>query len=206
MKRGRMYRLALIATGAALMACAGDGNQAGAPTEVSGFVPRQSTATDSMAPAVRPSVRPSIRPSGLLQDLLGQSKPLPLFVCVNNGGPYTDSAVVGLLGGTMHFGPHELIIPPAAVLTPTKIKATTYAGDTLAVTFQPQGLHFLLPATLVLDYKHCAVQPKAPLEIDYLNDLLTEILSIIPSLDQGHGQVTGTIWHFSVYAGSETRR
>jgi hypothetical protein len=203
MTRGRTYRLALIATGAALMACAGDGNQGSAPTEVSGFTPPQlSTSTDTLGPRVRPSVRPS----GLLQDLLGQSQPLPLFVCQDNGGPYTDSAVVGLLGGTMHFGPHTLIIPPAAVLKPTSIKATTYAGDTLAVTFQPQGLQFLLPATLVLDYKHCAVQPTAPLQIDYLNDLLTEILSIIPSLDQGHGQVTGTIWHFSVYAGSETRR
>src|ERR1700691_2819872 len=100
MTRGRTYRLALIATGAALMACAGDGNQASAPTEVSGFTPRQLSAMDTLAPHVTPHVRPS----GLLQDLLGQSKPLPLFVCVNNGGPYTDSAVVGLLGGTMHFG------------------------------------------------------------------------------------------------------
>jgi len=203
MTRGRTYKFALIAMGVAALACAGDGDHAASPTGVSGF---GTTQTQQTAPVFRDTTALLARPHGLLSTLLGPKQALPLFVCKNNGGPYTDSAVVGLLGGTMHFGPHALIIPPAAVLRPTSIKATTYAGDTLAVTFQPQGLHFLLPATLVLDYKHCAVQPTAPLEIDYLNDLLTEILSLIPSLDQGHGQVTGTIWHFSVYAGSETRR
>jgi hypothetical protein len=196
----RPYTFALIAAAAVVAACAGDGMRS--PTDPSAAA----TSQQLSAPMDSLTRLATVRPHGLLGDLLGLSKPLPLFVCKNNGGPYTDSAVVGLFGGTLHFGPHSLFVPPAAVFVPTKIKATTYAGDTLAVTFYPQGLHFLLPATLSLDYKHCASQPTSPLQIDYLNDLLTEILSIIPSLDQGTGKVTGTIWHFSVYAGSETRR
>jgi hypothetical protein len=204
MKRGLSYTCALITAAVAIVACAGDGDQARTPTEVS------STATTQLQ---RPSVVDSTllpgavsRPHGLLSDLLGQSQPLPLFVCQNNGGPYTGSATIGLLGGTMHIGPHALVIPPAALLRPTSISATTYVGDTIAVTFQPQGLKFLLPATLVLDYSHCSVQPTQSLQIDYLDDLLTEILSLIPSLDKGQGQVTGLISHFSVYAASEARR
>jgi hypothetical protein len=204
MKRGLSYMCALVAAAAAIVACAGDGDQARTPTEVS-----SPTATSQLdRPSIVDSTLPGAvsRPHGLLTDLLGQGQPVPLFVCQDNGGPYTGSATIGLLGGTMHIGPHALVIPPAALLRPTSISATTYAGDTIAVTFQPQGLQFLLPATLVLDYKHCAVQPTQSLEIDYLNDLLSEILSLIPSLDKGQGQVTGLISHFSVYAASEARR
>lgn len=199
MQRSRSYMCAIIVAGAAVLACAGDGDQQLSPTEVS-------AARVAVNPTASATAAPTARTDGLIDDLLGQGQPLPLFVCVNNGGPYTDSAVVGLLGGTLRFGPHSLVIPPAALLQRTSITATTYVGDTISVTFKPQGLHFLLPATLSLDYKHCAVQPKSSLQIDYLNDLLTEILSLLPSIDKGQGQVTSLISHFSVYAASETRR
>jgi hypothetical protein len=201
MKRGFSYTCALLTAAAALAACAGDGDQAATPTS-------PTAAAQLARPSVADSALPGAvsRPHGLLTDILGQSQPVPLFVCQGNGGPYTGSATVGIFGGTVHVGPHALVIPPAALLRPTSISATTYAGDTIAVTFQPQGLKFLLPATLVLDYKHCAVQPTSSLEIDYLNDLLNEILSLIPSLDKGQGTVTGLISHFSVYAASEARR
>jgi hypothetical protein len=188
---------------AALLACAGDGSQPLAPTEA----PSASAASTSANATAGSSA--SATPQnlgGIIGGLLGQQQqPLPLFVCVNNGGPYTDTATIGPLGGVMRFGPHSLIVPPLALFQRTKLSATSFAGDTLAVTFQPQGLQFFLPATLVLDYKHCAVQPTSSLQIDYLNDLLTEILQLIPSIDNGTGVVTGTISHFSVYAGSETR-
>jgi hypothetical protein len=209
MKRVFRY-FALAAAGAALVSCAGDGGQATGPTDVSA-----AAAGQSASQAVRPSImtdsmlmtsRPHGLVGGLLGGLLGQSQPLPLFVCQNNGGPYTGSGTVGLLGGVVKVGPHKLTVPPLAVFTPTHITASTYAGDTIAVTFQPQGLKFLLPATLSLDYSHCSNQPAAPLQIDYLDDLLQELLSIIPSLDNGQGSVTGQISHFSVYAASEARR
>jgi|ERR1700722_20087646 hypothetical protein len=203
MTRGRTYKFALIAMGVAALACAGDGDHAASPTGVSGF---GTTQTQQTAPVFRDTTALLARPHGLLSTLLGPKQALPLFVCKNNGGPFTDSAKVGILGGTLRVGPHTLFIPPAALLRSTMIKATTYPGDTIAVTFYPQGLQFIVPATLSLNYSHCAVQPTSPLAIDYLNDLLDELLSIIPSLDKGNGQVTGLISHFSVYAGSETRR
>lgn len=206
MKRGLSYTCALIAASLAIAACAGDGNQAPSPTEVSPSASAQ--ARPSVVDSVTPGLvsRPHDLLGGIVGGLLGQHQPLPLFVCTNNGGPYYGSGTVGLLGGTVHVGPHSLVVPPLAVLKPTNITASTYAGDTIAVTFQPQGLKFLLPATLVLDYSHCSSRPQSSLQIDYLDDLLTEILSILPSLDKGQGQVTGLVSHFSVYAASEARR
>jgi hypothetical protein len=205
MKRALSYTCALVTASVALFACAGDSDQAPSPTGLS---------SSAASAAIRPSVRPSIDSAatngligGLVGGLLGQNQqPLPLFVCQNNGGPYTGSGTVGLLGGTIHVGPHTLAVPPLAVFRPTNITATTYAGDTIAVTFQPQGLQFLVPPTLTLDYSHCSNRPSSSLQIDYLNDLLTEILSLIESTDNGQGQVSGTINHFSVYAASEARR
>jgi hypothetical protein len=210
MRPTRSNWLAMISLSAAVLACAGDGDQQLAPTEApSASAAASATATSAATTSANatPGRATGATPQSLdiIGGLLGQQQPLPLFVCVNNGGPYTDTATIGPLGGVMHFGPHSLIVPPLALFQRTKLSATTYAGDTLAVTFQPQGLQFFLPATLSLDYKHCAAQPTSSLEIDYLNDLLTEILQLIPSIDNGSGAVTGQISHFSVYAGSETR-
>jgi hypothetical protein len=202
MQRGLWYTCALVTASAALWACAGDGDQMRSPTEVS------ATALRPSAMPVRDSVAAGATGTrqGLIGDLLGQGQPLPLFVCQNNGGPYTGSGTVGLLGGTVHVGPHTLAVPPLAVLRQTKITATTYPGDTIAVTFQPQGLQFLLPPTLTLDYSHCSNQPTSSLQIDFLNDLLSIVLDLLPSLDNGQGKVSAPINHFSVYAASEARR
>jgi hypothetical protein len=126
------------------------------------------------------------------------------FVCHGNGGPDSGSAVIGLLGGKVTFGPHELDVPPAALLKPTTITARTLPGDTIAVRFEPQGLTFLLPATLQLSYAQCQPQPTGTLSVVYTNDLLDELLELIESIDErGQHKVVGLINHFSVYAIAE---
>jgi hypothetical protein len=126
------------------------------------------------------------------------------FVCIGNTGPDSGSAVIGPLGGTVTFGPHELDVPPAALLTATTITARTLPGDTIAVQFQPQGLTFLIPATLQLSYAQCQTQPTQTLSIVYVNDLLNELLGLIESVeDAGQKKVVGPVSHFSVYAIAE---
>jgi hypothetical protein len=160
--------------------------------------------------APRASVSATERASGLgignLLLPLTQSPPPAYFVCQGNGGPYTGSAVIGLLGGVVHFGPHELDVPPLAVLRNTTISARTLPGDTIAVEFQPQGLKFLVPASVQLSYAQCQQQPTQSLSILYVNNLLDGILEIIESLDNpALHRVTGVINHFSVYAVAERR-
>jgi hypothetical protein len=143
-------------------------------------------------------------PHQLLPGLPGQAPTPAYFACQGNGGPYTGSAVIGSLGGQVTFGPHVLIVPPLAVLTPTTISARTLPGDTIAVAFQPQGLQFLVPATLQLSYAQCQNQPDSSLSVVYVSDDLQWLLQLITSIDlPGQHKVSGSITHFSVYAAAE---
>jgi hypothetical protein len=190
MRRTTTYVAAFVAVcSAGLAACMG-GDQPLAP---------QSASVASSQPVATTNQR------GLLGGLLGGGNDqIEYFVCHGNGGPYTGSATIGLLGGKVVFGPHELDVPPAALLTPTTITATTIPGDTIAVQFQPQGLKFLLPATLQLSYAQCQPQPSGNLSIVYVNDLLNQLLGLIQSIvDPAQQKVIGLISHFSVYAIAE---
>ncbi len=190
--------VSLVIAGAGLVACSGETGEPLAPATPAAQAAPVTTLSN-------PQTQKAQDLSGLL-GLLGIGSKPDLFVCTNNGGPYKGSATIGLLGGTVHFGPHTLAVPPLAVLKPTLITATTVAGDTLAASFTPAGTKFLVPPTLTLDYSHCANKPQGSLGIDFLDDLLTQILELLPAIDNGGGQVHAPIWHFSVYAASETRR
>jgi hypothetical protein len=197
MLRMRPYATALVIVSAALWACGGDDS-------TQPLAPSSPAATPTVSPVtVAPQSKDLV--GGLLGALGLGGKPV-LFSCQGNGGPYTGSGTVGIFGGQIKFGPHSLSVPPLAVFQSVKITATTIPGDTIAVSFQPQGQKFLLPPTLSLDYSHCQNRPTAPLTIDLLDDLLGTILDLLPSLDQGSGKVTAPIWHFSVYAAAESRR
>jgi hypothetical protein len=132
--------------------------------------------------------------------------PPPLFSCSGGRGTVAGAKVIGPAGGTVAFGPHSLIIPAGALSAPTPITAATLHGDTLAVTFGPSGLQFKQPATLVLSYKHCTVQPSDTLSIVLVTNQMTEMIQMVPSKDRKLKQaVEGQIQHFSVYAASESR-
>lgn len=182
---------ALILVGGTLLACMSNSDRLLAPRSADAAVERASGSQHSAA---------------LLNLNLFGSPPPSYFVCRGNGGPYTGSAVIGVLGGVVHFGPHELDLPPLAVLQPTLISARTIPGDTIAVAFQPEGQTFLVPASVQLSYAQCQQQPSKPLSILYVNNLLNELLAIIESLDDpSQHRVVGVINHFSVYAVAERR-
>lgn len=129
-----------------------------------------------------------------------------LFACAADSIAVTDTATIGVLGGTIQFGPHSLQIPPGALLKPTTITATIPADGHLTAVLQPEGLHFLLPATLTLGYGQCNPQPDDKLTIAYLDGLLGQILELLPSiLDPNSHTVRAPIGHFSVYAGAERK-
>ncbi len=183
MRRRTSHLVAVVVAvfGAGLVACVAD-RQPLAP---------QSTSVSSAATPAAVSQRGG----------LGDS--LSFFVCKGNT-PDSGSAVIGPLGGRLTFGPHELDVPPAALLAPTRITAHTIPGDTIAVQFEPQGTHFLLPATLQLSYAQCNPQPTGTLSIVYVNDPLTTLLGLIESiLDPSQKKVIGLITHFSMYVIAE---
>jgi hypothetical protein len=147
----------------------------------------------------------SVTSPGVRSNLLG-SPPSTLFVCAADSVAATDSATIGLLGGAINFGPHTLLIPPGALLRPTTITATAPADGHLTAVLQPEGLHFLLPATLTMGYGQCDPQPSNTLSIVYLDGPLGQILQWLPSiLHLDSHTVSALIGHFSVYAGAERR-
>jgi hypothetical protein len=129
-----------------------------------------------------------------------------LFVCAADTVAATDTATIGPLGGTITFGPHTLVIPPGGLLRPTTITATAPGDGHLTAVLQPEGLQFLVPATLTLGYAQCNPQPSNALSIVYLNGPLGQILQWLPSiLHLDSHTVSALIGHFSVYAGAERR-
>ena len=127
-------------------------------------------------------------------------KPTGLLRCSNL--PYAQAtATIGRQGGSISAGPHTLVIPPGALLSPTTITMTAPTGlGVNAVTFQPHGLQFLTPASLTMSYSNCSLLGLLlPKEIAYTDDNLN-ILSYLLSLDNLLSQrVTGKVNHFSAY-------
>jgi hypothetical protein len=131
----------------------------------------------------------------------GSSDSLSLFACAADSIADSASAVIGPLGGQIQFGPNTLVVPPGALVQSTTITATVPGDGYVDAVFQPEGLHFLVPAQLTLSYAQCSPPPGQQASITYLNSLLGEILEILPSLDNpSKGQVAAPITHFSVYA------
>lgn len=116
--------------------------------------------------------------------------------------PYAvTSQTVGLLGGTVRVGNHRLEIPPGALLAPVLITAEAPADNVASVRFFPEGLQFLLPAYLTLDYSHCPSGPGKPGKSAVFTTDGLSVLSLLGSTDDTtQRRVTSAIDHFSRYA------
>ena len=144
-----------------------------------------------------PTAAPQAPEASLLGSLLG---PTGLLKC--SSLPYAQAtATIGPSGGSISAGPHTLVIPPGALLSPTNITMSVPTGlGVNAVKFQPEGLRFLSPAVLSMTYSNCSLLGYVlPKRIAYTDDNL-HILSYLLSLDNLlSNRVTGKVNHFSDY-------
>jgi hypothetical protein len=173
---------------------------------------------DAVAPSARNPVsgdaasQVSLQTRGLGSELYGVLPPLSrdssiLFVCTADSVTHSASADIGVLGGRIAFGGNTLIVPPGAVLRKTTITATAPGDGHLSAVFQPEGLHFLLPPVLTLNYQQCATAPANTAKIVYLQSLLGGLLEILPTtLNLDRHSISAPIWHFSVYAVADRAR
>ncbi len=167
------------------------------------------STTNPLAPSSSASASQSVTNAAgapasgnLVGSLLGTSSPYtgPYYKCAADSVRATGSATIGFFGGTIRFGHNTLVVPPAALLTPTTITATDPGQGYVAAQFQPQGLHFVAPAILTMGYGQCSPPPTGNLSIVFTNGLLGAILQLLPSVDDLLGkQVIAPITHFSVY-------
>ncbi len=172
---------------------------------------------DALAPSSRNPVSGSasaaVSARGLgTSELFGLLPPLSndsstLYVCAADSVTHTASADIGVLGGRIAFGGNTLVVPPGAVLRQTTITATAPGDGHLSAVFQPEGLQFLLPPVLTLNYRQCATPPANTAKIVYLQSLLGELLDILPTtLNLNQHTISAPIWHFSVYAVADRAR
>jgi hypothetical protein len=111
-----------------------------------------------------------------------------------------DVAIIGPNGGTLHVGPHELVIPKGALDREVLITAEAPTSSLVDVRFQPEGLQFSTDAQLKLSYKGCVRPTSADLFVAYLGQG-NQILELPPSRDQKvDDDVEADIGHFSRYA------
>lgn len=141
-------------------------------------------------------------PHSAQRSLIGQTLGLIPALLRCDGLPYDSvSQVVGAAGGTVHIGPHTLVIPPGALAANTVITAVVSPDTVNVVRFGPQGLQFAQPAQLTLSYANCPLGGLlAPWWIAYTNDSLS-ILELEPTtLHLLQQTLTANIGHFSGYA------
>jgi hypothetical protein len=109
------------------------------------------------------------------------------------------SARIGPKGGKLDLGDHNTIVFPAgALLTDTTITAHVPKGTVAKVDFTPEGLHFLVPAVVTLNYSAC-ITPTSLLTVVYLQaDTVSEVEPT--QNDPTTRTLTALIGHFSSYA------
>jgi hypothetical protein len=134
---------------------------------------------------------PAERPSALLS-----AADAAAAVCAPHDGDRA-RALIGPEGGVLWIGANELVVPPGALERPVLIRGSTPSGTTSRVDFQPHGLVFAVPATLVLSAAGCAV-PDSPL-VEYV-DASENVAEVIgATYDVGRDAVVASIAHFSGY-------
>lgn len=134
------------------------------------------------------------------ESLLGGGLPIGLLNCAPQ--PYAvTSQVVGSAGGTLQVGRHALVIPAGALAGPILITAEA-PGDSLStVRLSPEGLTFLRPATLTLDYSHCPAARLLTLKrIAYTSDALDILSYLLSQDDLLRMRISTELDHFSRYA------
>lgn len=108
---------------------------------------------------------------------------------------------IGVEGGGLRIGPHTLIIPAGALLETVRITGQIISDTVNSIRFLPEGLQFLVPATLQMSYKNCKAMDLTWMKLIYTSDDMSQLLEQVPSLDKkDKDAVAGFINHFSRYA------
>ena len=109
------------------------------------------------------------------------------------------TGIIGSRGGILRVGTDYLVIPPGALESRTRIVATVVDGDAATISFEPHGLHFERPATLLLDAAGCDFAGREPALL-YVDDEGSVLERIEGAYDPQSARLAAPIVHFSVYA------
>jgi len=138
----------------------------------------------------------------LLSDLRNSSGRFGMLSCRADTDDERTDQTVGAGGGVIRIGPHTLIIPAGALSSSVKITARLDDNGVNHVEFQPEGLQFKVPATLIMSYANCDTRNlNADHRIAYTDLSVSRIHYRLESSDDRFSRrVTAKLNHFSDYA------
>lgn len=112
----------------------------------------------------------------------------------------TGTGVIGPKGGTINFGPHQLIIPRGALSKSIEVTATATTGDILRIDLLPGGLQLNAPAELTIKTGSCTDDAAAPAASSRATERPSSatIQSSAPPTDSRRS-TTLTVWRFGGY-------
>ncbi|HWE41782.1 MAG TPA: hypothetical protein VG432_04710 [Gemmatimonadaceae bacterium] len=110
------------------------------------------------------------------------------------------TAVIGPRGGVLRVGNNYLAVPAGALDAQVRIVGEVVVGEMAAIRFEPEGLRFARPATLLLDAHGCDIGREERPALLYLDDNGSTLERIDARYDPASAQLTAPIVHFSVYA------
>jgi hypothetical protein len=135
---------------------------------------------------------------GTVTDVVGNVLNLGFTECPTER-TQSGSAWIGSAGGTVKVGPHRLEVPRGALNKTVRISGVAPEGDYAQITFEPEGLKFKRPTTLVMSYDGCRIEELPQLRIVFVNDSF-EIIEVLPTTTNSRDETaTSNLDHFSRY-------
>jgi hypothetical protein len=116
------------------------------------------------------------------------------------------SALLGLLGGSVHVNGHRLDAPIGAVLSLLGFEAEVHPSPFLEVEFHARGLltyHFSKPVRITIDYSRCPIEniDGKTLHVLYIDPNTKAILQDLGGIDDRPARkISTTTDHLSDYA------
>jgi hypothetical protein len=116
------------------------------------------------------------------------------------------TARIGPAGGVLNAGPVVVLIPPHAVVTPTRFTVEPLAGSTLRVRITARGherFGFARPIAVMIGYAHCARQTfeGGRVSVWHVDDETNALLERMPTVNDSRNDTVGFLTtHLSTYA------
>lgn len=134
-----------------------------------------------------------------------RDEPSNLLASCPSTSSHFASAMIGARGGVLAAGSTVVLIPPGAVLAPTRFTVQPLAGRTLRVRILADGhtrFGFARPVAVMIGYAHCSRQQfPRNVSVWHVDEESNALLERMPTVNDSRNETVGFLTtHLSTYA------